>query len=53
MNPQDDGEQESFKSKLGGIVFEGIQGSLKAASDIKEYMYPEDLQRQETDEEVV
>ena len=43
MPPQDEGEQGSLKSTLGGMVFEGIQGTLKAAQDMKEFLYPEDL----------
>ena len=53
MPNKDENEQGSLKSTLGGLVLEGIQGTLKAAQDMKEYLYPEDLQKDQTNDEVV
>jgi hypothetical protein len=43
--PQEEGEQPSIKSSLGGLVFSGIQSTLSIASEVKEYLQPEDLQQ--------
>jgi flagellar hook-basal body complex protein FliE len=45
--------QTTFKQTLSNAAFTAVQETVKAAAQMKEFMVPEDLQKEETNEDVI
>jgi hypothetical protein len=50
---QDEENSTSIKSKIGNILLSGAQETITAAQEMKDFLSPEDLQKQDTDQEVI